>query len=66
MPGKFSTYTIRILGQGGGVDSVMELICANDHDVNLAAQVLSRPHGLEIWDGDRRVASFPPVGAKAA
>ena len=66
MPGKFISYTIRLLTSGGRVDSAMSLICANDRDVTLAAQVISHPHGLEIWDGDRRVAAFPPSAVKAA
>jgi len=66
VPGKYTTYTIRILTPGGGVASAIDLICASDRDVKLAAQVLIRPYGLEIWDGNRRVDAFPPAGAKAA
>ena len=44
------------------------LICADDHDVQLAAQIMSHPYGMEIWDGERRVAALPPAArpAKAA
>jgi hypothetical protein len=66
VPGNFTDYTIRILAQGGQAASVMSLICARDRDVMIAAQVLSHPHGLDIWDGDRLVASFPAASAKAA
>ncbi|MGZ3273628.1 MAG: hypothetical protein ACXU82_00010 [Caulobacteraceae bacterium] len=68
MPGKFTSYTIRILGQGGDIVCAMSLICADDHDVQLAAQIMSHPYGMEIWDGDRRVAALPPAAkpAKAA
>jgi hypothetical protein len=66
VPGKFTNYTIRLLTPGGRIDSAMNLICANDRDVTLAAQVISHPHGLEIWDGDRMVAAFPPAAEKAA
>jgi hypothetical protein len=62
----FTSYTIRILSQRGDVDRDLEVICASDRDVQLVAHVISRPCGLEIWDGDRLVASFPPVVAKAA
>jgi hypothetical protein len=62
----FTNYTIRVLSQRGDVERDMDVICASDHDVQLAAQVISRPHGLEIWDGDRLVATFPPATAKAA
>jgi hypothetical protein len=62
----FTSYTIRILTQRGDVDHDMDVICGSDRDVQLAAQVISRPHGLEIWDGDRLVASFPPKAARAA
>jgi hypothetical protein len=64
--GRFTSYTIRILAAGGRVDRAMNLICASDQDVGLAAQVLGRPHGMEIWDGARMVASLPPSAAKAA
>jgi len=66
VPGIFTSYTIRILAPGGRVDSAMNLICASDQDVRVAAQVLSRPNGLEVWDGDRLVASFPPAAAAKA
>lgn len=66
MPGQFTDYTIRILGQGGQPASAMTLTCASDHDVTLAAQVISRPCGMEIWDGDRLVATFPAADARAA
>jgi hypothetical protein len=62
----FTSYTIRILSQRGDVDRDMDVICSSDHDVQLAAQVICRPDGLEIWDGDRLVATFPPARAKAA
>jgi hypothetical protein len=65
--GRFISYTIRFLAPGGRVDRAMSLICASDQDVQVAAQVLSRPHGLEVWDDRRFVASFPPpAAAKAA
>jgi hypothetical protein len=64
--GNFTNYTIMILGDGGGIQGAMDLICASDHDVRLVAQLIRRPHGLEIWDGERLVALFPPAGAKAA
>ena len=66
MPSKFTSYTIRLLAPGGRVDSAMSLICASDRDVTLAAQVISHPHGLEIWDGDRMVATVPPPAVRAA
>jgi hypothetical protein len=62
----FTSYTIRILTQRGDVDRDMDVICASDRDVRLAAQVICRPYGLEIWDGERLVASVPSAGAKAA
>ena len=66
MPGKFTSYTIRILAHGGQTALEMNLICADDHDVTLAAQIMSHPYGMEIWDGDRRVATLPPTNARAA
>jgi hypothetical protein len=66
--GRYTSYTIKILAPGGRmVDRAMNLICTSDHDVKLAARVITRPHGLEIWDGDRLVAAFPSTaGSKAA
>jgi hypothetical protein len=64
--GHFTDYTIRVLNQGGQSATIMSLICANDRDVMIAAQVLAHPSGMEIWDGDRLVASFPAGSAKAA
>jgi hypothetical protein len=68
VPARYTSYTIKILAPGGrAVDSAMNLICTSDHDVKLAARVITRPHGLEIWDGERFVAAFPSTaGAKAA
>jgi hypothetical protein len=48
------------------VDSTMSLICTSDHDVKLAARVITRPYGLEIWDGERLVAGFPPAATARA
>jgi hypothetical protein len=62
----FTSYTIRILTKRGDVDHDMDVICGSDRDVQLAAQVISRPYGLEIWDGERLVAAFPPKVARAA
>jgi hypothetical protein len=66
VPGTFTSYTIMILSQAGGIQGAMDLICASDNDVRLVAQLIRRPHGLEIWDGERLVAMFPPAGAQAA
>jgi hypothetical protein len=44
----------------------MNLICMSDHDVKLAARVITRPYGLEIWDGKRLVAALLSAGASAA
>lgn len=66
MPARYTSYTIRILGPGGRVDSTMNLICTSDHDVKLAARVITRPYGLEIWDDRRLVAAFLSAGASAA
>jgi hypothetical protein len=66
VPGKYTTYTIMILSEGGGIHGAMDLICGSDHDIRLVAQLIRRPHGLEIWDGERLVALFPPANAKAA
>jgi hypothetical protein len=68
VPARYTNYTIKILAPGGlRVDRAMNLICTSDHDVKLVARVITRPYGLEIWDGDRLVAAFPSTaGAKAA
>jgi hypothetical protein len=63
---RYTSYTIRILAPGGRTGSEMNLICTSDHDVKLAARVITRPHGLEIWDGNRLVAAFLSAGASAA
>ena len=64
--GKHTSYTIRTLTRSGDVASDMAVICASDEDVKLVAELVRGPYGLEIWDGERRVAQVPPAGAKAA
>ena len=66
MPANFTNYVIRIRAEGGQGVSILTLICANDRDIMTAAQVLPHPYGLDIWDGERLVASFPATGARAA
>ena len=59
MPGKFTSYTIRILAHGGQTALEMNLICADDHDVSVGGPDHEPPlrDGNLGWRPPRRYAS---------
>lgn len=58
-------YRIFPTNETGGVIGPAEIVsCATDQEAIERARAAVESHGIEIWDGARRVASIP--GAKRA
>ncbi len=56
-----SDYRLYYLDTGGHIFQVVELDCGNDYDAIETAAKHSSPHGMELWQRNRRVQVF---GAK--
>ena len=54
-----AVYTVKLLGPDGELRSEMTADHASDDKVIDAVGFLDHPHTIEIWDGDRHVATFP-------
>ncbi len=60
-----TTYRVDLLNGEGRVESSVLLDCAEDDDAIDRVGDLDHPEGMEIWQGARHVASFPPWRAEA-
>lgn len=58
-------YRIELRDKAGGVVDVRTRPFAIDDDAIDYAGGLDHPQGMKIWDGERLVAEFPPVGGVA-
>ncbi len=53
-------YTVRLFDAGGSRHSTVEREHGCDDEAIDAAGFLDHPHAIEVWQGDRLVATFPP------
>ena len=53
-------YTITFRGSDGAELSQQEIECACDDDAIDTAGECTHPHEIDVHEGDRRVARFPP------
>ena len=60
-----SSYRIELRDRADGLVDVRTARFALDDQAIDYAGGLDHPHGMKIWDGERLVAEFPPVGRVA-
>jgi hypothetical protein len=51
-------YRVYVIGFDGHFKSTSELDCADDEAAKIAAQRLVDGHDVELWQRDRKVATF--------
>ena len=51
-------YRVYIVGSDGHFQRSIPLICAGDDEAKVKAQQLVDGHDLELWQRDRKIASF--------
>ena len=54
-------YRLYVLGRDGHVSRRIDLECASDQEAVLLVSEHHHVHGMELWDGARLVATFPPM-----
>ena len=51
-------YRAYILDQDGHVSRAIELVCPDDETAKKQARQLVDGHNVELWQGDRQIATF--------
>lgn len=59
------TYRAFRLGWDGRVYSAEIIQAASDDDAKTIAGKMVNGHGIDLWEGPRLIASFPPLSAQA-
>jgi hypothetical protein len=54
-------YRIDLLTSDGDLQGSKHLECAHDDEAIDHAGALNHPHEMIVWQGERRVAHFPPA-----
>ena len=57
---RLARYLIRLLNARGERHAMLEREHQSDDEAIDPAGFLDHPHALEVWDGERLVARFPP------
>ena len=52
-------YRAFLIGADGRIKRCIELVCEGDADAKERTQQLVNGHDIELWQGTRRVATFP-------
>ena len=52
-------YRAYMIGQDGHIMHRVELLCADDGAATEQALLLVDGHAVELWQGTRRIATFP-------
>jgi hypothetical protein len=67
-------YQAYVLGEDGHIEQRIDLVCADDDAAREQAASLVDGHAIELWQSDRRIATFepdplkterPPAGSRA-
>ncbi len=56
-----SPYRVRLYDEDGGVQGEYVMEFDQDDDAIDRIGESDHPHAMDVWDGDRHVARFPPV-----
>jgi hypothetical protein len=56
MPG----YSAYVIGEDGHIQQRIDIICADDEVAKERAKMLVDDHGIELWRGSRKIATFNP------
>ena len=53
-------YQAYVLGEDGHIKQRIDLVCADDDAAREQAASLADGHAMELWQSDRRIATFEP------
>ncbi|MCK1467837.1 hypothetical protein [Bradyrhizobium sp. CW10] len=53
-------YQAYVIGQDGHIQQRIDLACADDDAANERAEALVDDHPIELWQSDRKIATFEP------
>ncbi|CAN7300949.1 hypothetical protein LJR220_001547 [Bradyrhizobium sp. LjRoot220] len=53
-------YQAYVTGDDGQIERRIDLACADDDAAKERAEALVDGHAIELWQGDRKIATFEP------
>lgn len=53
-------YQAYVLGEDGHIEQRIDLACADDDAARERAESLVDDHAIELWQSDRKIATFEP------
>jgi hypothetical protein len=53
-------YQAYVLGEDGHIQQRIDLVCADDDAAKKRAEALVDGHAIELWQSDRKIATFEP------
>ncbi|MDB5440353.1 MAG: hypothetical protein JWM33_2780 [Caulobacteraceae bacterium] len=56
-------YRLYFLNPGGRIEAVSDLDCQSDEQAIAESAEASDGRGMELWERERRVKSFPALGS---
>lgn len=60
-----ATYRAFTLNPDGGVETVQIIQAASDDEARALANKMINGHGVDLWERNRFIESYPPLKAKA-
>lgn len=59
-----ATYRVFRLNHDGGIDSAEIISAQDDDEVQKIAQAMANGHGIDLWERNRFLGSYPPLSAQ--
>lgn len=53
-------YRAYLLGPDGRIVSRIDLLCSDEDTAKERAEQLAQDCAVELWQGDRKIATYPP------
>lgn len=58
-------YQAYVIGEDGHIQRRIDLACADDDAAKEQAEALLDDHSIELWQSDRKIATFEPDPLKS-
>lgn len=58
-------YQAYVIGEDGHIQRRIDLACADDNAAKEQAEALVDDHSIELWQSDRKIATFEPDPLKS-